>query len=118
MSKQAWAQAVELFSEGVRFVQFPSPILHLFWFQITYFVPYFIVLSWSIVKMPPKKKAKKESPAVQKVKITIPSDKQHWGRNLPEEHGELAFYNHFFFKFLQSQAPFSSWCKCKIPPNV
>ena len=53
--------------------------------------------------MPPKKKAKKEIPKVQKVKITIPSDKQHWGRNLPEDHGELTVYNHFFFQILVSK---------------
>ena len=45
--------------------------------------------------MPPKKKVKKETPKGQKVKITIPSDKQHWGRNLPEEHGELSIFNVF-----------------------
>ena len=38
--------------------------------------------------MPPKKRAKKDTPQPQKVKITLPSDEQHWGRNLPVEHGK------------------------------
>ena len=41
-----------------------------------------------LLKMPPKKKAKKDTPQPQKVKITLPSDEQHWKRNLPAEHGE------------------------------
>ena len=36
--------------------------------------------------MPPKKKTKKEKEPVR-VTITLPSDKQHWDRNLPNEHG-------------------------------
>ena len=44
-------------------------------------------------KMSPKKRAKKdkEPGAPQVVKITIPSDKQNWDRDLPKEHGKY-FY--------------------------
>ena len=36
---------------------------------------------------PPSKKRKKDTEPPQKVKITYPSDDQHWGRKLPPEHG-------------------------------
>ena len=41
----------------------------------------------------PKKKAKKDKdqPKPQVVKITLPSDRQNWDRNLPAEHGKFVY---------------------------
>ena len=83
----------DLFSSTILQHCFHHLISTYFLFWIT-FTAYF---GFIIVTMPPKKKPKPAAPQV--VKITYPSDKQHWGRNLPVEHG----------KFLQN-----SFLKCTV----
>ena len=47
--------------------------------------------SWNMSN--PKKKARKDKdqPKPQVVKITLPSDRQNWDRNLPAEHGKFVY---------------------------
>ena len=87
--KSMWNSPVEvdLFSSAIFKVAFSCSYFGLFW--IASVVPVFLGLIMATADDPASKKRKKDPLQVPtRVKITYPSDEQHWGRKLPPEHGK------------------------------